>query len=124
MSAIVTLPRDTASFIALSPYPLIVIVAGRFTDRRLISAHVPASGFHVRIAACSAVSFGNSFVSATARGSTAPTWRLSPGCLHPQNRTAFPELHLNPPRPRLSAASRHRNVGAAKSGGKIDPCSG
>ena len=52
----VTLPEDTGWLESASANPVIVIVAGDFTLNRLIFAQVSASGFHVRVAACSGVS--------------------------------------------------------------------
>jgi hypothetical protein len=53
---IVTLPREAGVVELSSAIPVIVIVAGHFTDPRLIFAQVVVSGLQVLVAACSGVS--------------------------------------------------------------------
>jgi len=82
-----------------------------------IARHVSASGRHIRICACSAVSFGASFVFERQRSSISPTRFRSP---------FTPTTNANPPSPVTVArhavaplASRNNIVGAANPGGKI-----
>jgi hypothetical protein len=119
-----TRPRETAWRPPLSRNPVIVIAAGRSTECFLIAAQVAVSGTHVRAAACSGVSLGNSFVSEIERRSISPIRSLSP--LHCASIPADPPANATSIRHSLASweASRHRNVGAAKSGGKIDPSAG
>src|ERR1039458_8317147 len=60
------------------PEPEIVTVAGRPAERCLTSDHAAGSGFHECAAACSGVSLGGWFDSATHRGSISPILMDSP----------------------------------------------
>src|SRR5512140_3329206 len=93
-------------------------------ERRLISDHAEASGFHVCVAACWGVSFGNWFDSATHRWSISPIVIRSPRVVRwiegapPENSILISQVAVE------ACESRQRKVGAAKSGGKMDSSPG
>src|ERR1700690_510550 len=118
----VTWPLETGVLSLLRP--VMVTVAGRWAERRLISAQTAASGAQVREAACSGVNLGGWLVGPMQRGSISPTRIGSPGAW--MRRGAAPSEKATSIRQVTapSAASRQRKVGGAKSGGKMDPSSG
>ena len=102
---------------------MIVTVAAASTERAFTASHVAASGFQVRAAACSGVSFGSSFVGPTARGSISPTRIRGPSVFarrgappSPKPTSTCHDVAFDP--------SRQRKVGASMSGGKIDSSCG
>ena len=100
-----------------------VTVAAASIDRAFTVSHAAAVGFQVRAAACSAVSFGSSFVGPTARGSISPTRIRGPSVL--ARRGSLPSAKLTSTCHDVAFdPSRQRKVGASMSGGKIDPSCG
>src|ERR1035437_8015988 len=94
--------------------------AGPPADFVLIASQVAAAGCQVRSAACSGVSLGGWFVDETQRGSISPMRSRWPRAGIWIVVGASPKLTPTTHRTAL-LVSRHRNVGGAKSGGKIDP---
>src|ERR1017187_8390677 len=117
---IVTVPRDTGTTESLPANPLIVIVAGKFSESRLIFVQVAVSGFHVLVSACSGVSG----TGGPACGSISPICKCSP--------VASGRIPLEPSANETSTIqccaamleSRQRKVGDVISGGKTEPLSG
>src|ERR1017187_4390399 len=68
----VTFPRETTSWGASPRKPLMVTVAGRATECRLMACHIAGSGVQECAAAIWGVSFGGALVSATQSGSIQP----------------------------------------------------
>ncbi len=120
----VTLPRETARFGSWSGKPVIVTVAGRFTECLLIADQVSASGVQVHAAANCGESLGSSFVTATVRGSISPMRSRWPGDSACIAAEPSPKVMSIRQRFALSAVSRQRKAGAVISGGKTDPSSG
>src|SRR5664279_549372 len=118
-----TLPLDTGSVEASSANPVIAMVAGDLTDRCLIFAHVPASGFQIHMAACSGVIVGGAS-SETVRGSIAPFCMCSPGASTriPSEWSAKETSTTH--RFAVLLSSRQRKVGGVISGGNTEPSSG
>src|SRR5271157_5776848 len=118
-----TLPAETGCCGLSAVNPVMVIVAGDFTDCCLIFAQVSASGTQVWVTACCGVSL--------VRSLGGPAWgSSSPGCISwpetsrrislawPANETSTTQRFAE------SAASRHRNVGGVISGGNTEPSRG
>ncbi len=117
-------PRDTGWRAFPAAKPLMVTVAAPATECFLIAAQVAGSGIQVRAAACCGVSLGGRFVGATQRGSISPMCIRSPFAAtwmaaEPSANDTSICQETAP-----GAGSRQRNVGAAMSGGKIDPSAG
>src|SRR5271157_4694941 len=113
-------PRERGCFAWSSAKPVMVRVAGRLTERFLMAAQVSASGFQVQDAASWGVSLGGSLLSAIQRGSISPMRGRCP--LDTAWRAAEPSANATSMRQKRAAgaASRHMNVGATMSGGKMD----
>src|ERR1035438_4215410 len=75
----VTRPRDSIRSGPAPLTPVMVTVAGRSTERRLISDQVSASGVHVCAALWLGVRAGGRLVGAMQRGSISPMVMSSPG---------------------------------------------
>src|ERR1039458_2353190 len=116
-------PRDTG-WRAFPAKPLMATVAAPATDCFLIAAQVAGSGTQVWAAACCGVRLGGRLLGETQRGSISPMRIRSPLAA----TWVAPEPFANDTSIRQETApgagSRQRNVGAAMSGGKIDPSAG
>src|ERR1035438_9353517 len=75
-------PRETACAGASPRNPVMVTVAGRETERRLMVCHAAGSGVQECAAANWGVSAGGSFVSATQSGSILPARDASAPNIH------------------------------------------
>src|ERR1017187_1814853 len=117
-------PRDTGWLAFPAVTPLMATVGGPATDCFLIAAQVAESGFHVWAAACCGVRLGGRLLGETQRGSISPMRIRSP--LAATWMPAEPSANDTSIRQETApgAGSRQRNVGAAMSGGKIDPSAG
>jgi len=112
---IVTLAVDTLFQNRHPPNPLMVIVAA-IDDRRLIFAHLAASGFQVRVAASSGVSS----MPSPAFGSISPLCKRSPA-VSIRIPSIGLEADLNHPPLAASAGSCQKEMWEADLGGKTDP---
>src|ERR1039457_6909749 len=117
-------PRDTGWRAFPAAKPLMATVAGPATDCFLMAAQAPGSGVHVWAAACCGVRLGGRLLGETQRGSISPMRIRSP--LDATWMPAEPSANDTSIRQETApgAGSRQRNVGAAISGGKIDPAAG